>query len=62
VVHGVRGISTAGTYSYVIEADSSGNCYVIGFFNTSMTIGSTTLTTSSTDAFVAKVNTSSTFQ
>jgi hypothetical protein len=46
-----------------IATDSGGNVYVIGHYSGSVTIGSTTLTSvGSTDAFVAKYDTSGTVQ
>ena len=46
-----------------IAMDSGGNVYVIGQYSDSVTIGHTTLTSvGSTDAFVAKYDTSGTFQ
>ena len=46
-----------------IATDSSGNVYVTGYYQGTVTIGSTTLTSAgSYDVFVAKYNTSGTFQ
>ena len=45
-----------------IATDSAGNVYVIGTYYGSITIGSTALTSSNYDAFVAKYDTSGTFQ
>ncbi len=42
--------------SYAIKSLSSGSSIIGGFFNTSLTCGTTTLTTDTTNLFVAKIN------
>jgi Tfp pilus assembly protein PilZ len=54
---------TGSDSGYGIATDSGGNVYVIGNYTGSVTIGSTTLTSAgSSDAFVAKYDTSGTVQ
>jgi len=56
------GAASSGDYGRAIAADSSGNCYVTGYFSGTATFGSTSLTAASSDIFVAKLNTSGVWQ
>ncbi|WP_125916970.1 hypothetical protein [Hymenobacter coccineus] len=46
--------SPAGSSGFGVATDAAGNVYVTGYFRQALTIGSTTLTADSTDAFLAK--------
>lgn len=59
----VKAGSVSSDYGYGIAADSNGNCYFAGYFSGTATFGTTQLTSSGNfDVFVAKLNTSGTWQ
>lgn len=49
-----RATGPAGSSGFGVAADAAGNVYVTGYFQRALTIGNTTLTADSTDAFLAK--------
>jgi len=50
-------------FPYNVAVDNTGNCYVLGNFSHSVTIGTTTLNTSgATDMFIAKYSSAGSFQ